>query len=90
MFGIPATIVLNWLVLNLYCILQLDSEILLRGQFESLKKKKHPVILYPFPSRGSSVTYGCLSKKNTLLFDEGPLTCWMSVLRVPSLAGCQF
>ena len=32
---------------------QLDSEILLRGQFESLKKKKHPVILYPFPSRGS-------------------------------------
>ena len=21
---------------------------------------------------------------------EGPLTCWMSVLRVPSLAGCQF
>ena len=26
----------------------------------------------------------------TLLFDEGPLTCWMSVLRVPSLAGCQF
>ena len=70
--------------------LQLDSEILLRGQFESLKKKKHPVILYPFPSRGSSVTYGCLSKKNTLLFDEGPLTCWMSVLRVPSLAGCQF
>ena len=70
--------------------LQLDSEILLRGQFESLKKKIHPVILYPFPSRGSSVTYGCLSKKNTLLFDEGPLTCWMSVLRVPSLAGCQF
>ena len=32
----------------------------------------------------------CEEIKHCLLFDEGPLTCWMSVLRVPSLAGCQF
>ena len=29
----------------------------------------------------------CQVKGNSF---EGPLACWMSVLRVPSLAGCQF
>ena len=61
---------------------QLYLEMLLGCQFES---SKH------FTSKGVWVT------KNTLLFEdplsvsfEGPLASWMSVLRVPSLAGCQF
>ena len=49
-----------------------------------MSHKKHPVIW------GSPQCQFWGSPRFLDVSFEGPLTCWMSVLRVPSLAGCQF
>ena len=54
------------------------------GIHSTSQKKERKFFCLPLPPIFNLRWFECL------LFDEGPLTCWMSVLRVPSLAGCQF